>query len=337
MNLCLCLETGPWNQVSKVAEACEAAGITAVAPADSPLLRRELYLSCAAALLSTQNTRVITSVTNPIVRHPSVTASSALSLAELAPGRIAIGIATGDSAVWGVGLKPAKLNELREYILAVKSLLCGEEASWQGHKFRGQWSSWEPPTAVPIYVACSGPKGLDMAVEVADGLILAMGYAPEDIAYVNELIDQACTRHRRDRAELDIWWYSEVTFSQERELGESGSLIWFAQWLVMGSTKGKRIPEEHEPGLRELVADSFDLTARRKGAERGRALIDRAKQLGIYDWLVSRSARLYCTRDEVRQRMGELRELGVDQWMLFPFGCDGDTFEVIDSVVASSS
>ena len=66
---------------------------------------------------------------------------------------------------------------MREYILAVKALLRGEPAIYRGQTFEQAWSSWEPRD-VPIYVACSGPKVLSMASQVADGVVVTMGFAP---------------------------------------------------------------------------------------------------------------------------------------------------------------
>ena len=111
-----------------------------------------------ACPLETATLLVQTAVTNPVIRHPSVTTGSALSMCELAPGRIVIDIATVACALWGVGLKPSKVAEFYEYIIALKALLHGEEAPWQGVSLRGYWKEFDPPLAPPIYVACSAPK-----------------------------------------------------------------------------------------------------------------------------------------------------------------------------------
>ena len=49
-------------------------------------------------------------LTNPITRHPSVTASSIATVAELAPNRTVLGMGVGDTAVRLAGLKPAKIK-----------------------------------------------------------------------------------------------------------------------------------------------------------------------------------------------------------------------------------
>jgi 5,10-methylenetetrahydromethanopterin reductase len=97
----------------------DRAGVSVLALPDSPAFIRELYVTAAMAATHTERTTIMTGVTNPVSRDPSVTAAALFTLDELAPGRISLGIGTGDSALWGVGKRPAKLARLREYILAV--------------------------------------------------------------------------------------------------------------------------------------------------------------------------------------------------------------------------
>jgi len=316
-NICITVFPQKWSEVTEMAVAAERAGITDIGIVDSPLVSRDLYVSCVAALLQTDKLRVQTAVTNPVTRHPSVTAASALSLCELAPGRVIIGIATGDSALWGVGLKPARVAELCEYIVALKALLRGEQATWAGASFQGHWKEFDPSLAPPVYVACSGPKTVKASAQVADGLIIAeMGYTPEDIAHVMALIDEGCAAVGRDPTKLDLWWGSDMRFSDSAADATAVGVTASSVWLTMGSTKGKRIPEGFVPKLRELHADTHNLETYADG--RGEVLVERARKLGVYDWLLERSARLYGSPDDVRSRMSELGELGVKNWYLWP-------------------
>ena len=103
-------------------KACEDAGLYIVGAADSQNLMREIYVSLAACALNTSHAKIMTYATNPVTRHPTVTAGAFVALDELAPGRMMMGIATGDSAMWSMGRKPAKLQALRDYMIAVKAL-----------------------------------------------------------------------------------------------------------------------------------------------------------------------------------------------------------------------
>src|SRR5262245_16800670 len=259
MSLGLIVHGVPWPQLVGLAKACEDAGIDAIGLIESPLLDRDVYLACAACALGTSRTRIMTTVTNPVTRHPSVTAAAMLALADLAPRRVTIGIGPGDSALWSVGLKPATIAELRDYVVALKALSRGEEAQWRGQSFRRTWAGWSDSIDVPIYVACAGPKGLRSAVPVADGVIVSMGFATEDIANVRRLIEEGCAEVGRRPDELDVWWYSEVTFAESLEAAMESGFRRFAQWLTMGSMAHKRIPEPLGPLLRELMGARHDI------------------------------------------------------------------------------
>ena len=322
----------PLMEVAKWWQACDAGGLKMVGVPDSPALLRELYVSATLCALSTSRIQVLTSVTNPLTRHPSVTAAALMSLNELAPGRIACGIATGDSAIWGVGLKSAKVETLRNYILAVKALLRGEAATWRGTTFKAEWSAWSPPVEVPIYVACSGPKVLRMAAEVADGMLVTMGFAPADIEGVQRIIAEGAAAAGRAASDLDVWWNASVTFAESPAAAMESTFGWGAQWLTMGSLEGKGIPDEYKEALLELNADTHDLTNSYKTPGRGRALVERAKKLGLHDWLIERSPRLWGTAADINARLAELAGQGLHNWVFYVGGPGFDRMTVIDRV-----
>ena len=83
---------------------------------DSQSLFRELYVSCALAAINTKRVRLGPRVSNPLTRHPAVTGGAIASVDELAPGRVFLGLGTGDSAILNLGLRPAKMAQMREYI-----------------------------------------------------------------------------------------------------------------------------------------------------------------------------------------------------------------------------
>ena len=100
---------------------------------DSPALFRETWTTLAAVARDTERIRLGTWVTNPLSRHPLVTAAAAATVDDLAPGRVYIGIGAGGTGVWHLGMETAKLAELEAYILAVRGLLETGSATWNGH------------------------------------------------------------------------------------------------------------------------------------------------------------------------------------------------------------
>ena len=322
------------SEAPEMARAAERAGVSAINMPDSPLLYPDVYLSCAASLMATSELGVQTGVTNAVTRHPSVTAGSARSLSELGPNRTAIGIATGDSSCWGAGLKSARIAELREYVVALRALLRGEEATWRGATFRGHWPDHDPSLAPPVYVACSGPKVLKASAQVADGLIIAeMGYTPEDITRVRSIIEQGCAEVDRNPEELEIWWATQVAFGDDVE-ALTENAIGATHWLIAGNPEEKGIPDGFLPKLKQLHFDTHDLAAFTDPTH-WELQGQRARELGVYDWLVERSARLFGSPEDVRKRMDELRNYGVENWGVALVGSAGlaAELEILGSVI----
>ena len=323
---------GPLRDSVSWWQACEKAGIDMYGVADSPIQRPDLYVASTLCALNTDRMRIASCVTNPVTRHPSVTASCLRALDELAPGRIAMGIATGDSALWGVGLKPATVASLREYILAVKGLIRGEAVSYRGQNFKSQFPEGPEPANIPVYVACSGPKVLKMASQVADGLIVTMGFSPEDISYVRGIIEEGCAEVGRNPDELDIWWNAYIVFAPSVEEAMEKSLGWSMSWITMTTLNGKGIPEEYKEPLRRLTWDNHDLTAAYKTTNRHSALVERAKEVGLYDWLISRSPRLFGTPDDIGARLEELAETGLTNWMFYITPRDSGRYDLLEKL-----
>ncbi|HTE83218.1 MAG TPA: LLM class flavin-dependent oxidoreductase [Dehalococcoidia bacterium] len=295
-------------------QACERAGIERIGLGDTPALARELYVSLTDCALTTERIGIMPSVTNPVSRDPAVTAAALYSLAELAPGRLcALGIGTGDSALWGTGIRMASVGVLREYILAVRGLLQGKEVAYQERRFRAAWAS--APVDIPIYVACAGPKVLHMAAQVADGLILAMGYAPENLEFVHETILAACAEIGRDPADLDLWWNASAQFAGSVDEALEAGVQLGASWLTAGGAQGKQIPDRYRAPLIEFTRDAHDLEFMYRTPDRNTILMQRARALGIYDWLLERTARLWGTPADIARRLRELRSLGLDNWV----------------------
>jgi 5,10-methylenetetrahydromethanopterin reductase len=143
---------------------------------DSHLLFHEVYTLLGALAVSTKKVRLGTAVTNPLTRHPTVTAAAFATLAELSGGRASLGISVGDSALKSMNLEAAPMSVLAETVALCRNLMVGETVSFgEGKTARLQHLG----PSVPIYVAATGPKMLALAGRIADGVILMNGIAPE--------------------------------------------------------------------------------------------------------------------------------------------------------------
>jgi probable F420-dependent oxidoreductase len=160
----------PENARKLVAQA-ENAGFTYCWFYDSHILWRESYPAMAMCMEHTKKMRFGPCVTNPNTREWSQAASLFGSLAKQSGGRFDMGVGRGDSAVRVMGRKPAILKKMDEFIDVVKGLIRGEERQYGDVPNPIQFP-WAEGYELPVWVAAYGPKALDSAGRMGDGLIL---------------------------------------------------------------------------------------------------------------------------------------------------------------------
>jgi 5,10-methylenetetrahydromethanopterin reductase len=158
----------PLPEVADFAKSVEDMGFDTVSLTDSPMLWRDSMAALAVIAMRTERIALSTAVTNPITRPPVMLASSCRTVAELAPGRFRLGLATGDSAVLLAGSRPARLVEFREAVRIIRDALAGRAP----FESAPNTTMVDPPAQhVPIFCAADGPKMLALAVEIGDGVI----------------------------------------------------------------------------------------------------------------------------------------------------------------------
>ncbi len=163
------------------ARLAESLGYERVWAYDSPALYGDVWVAVARVAEATERIGVGTAVAVPSLRHPMVTASAIATLAELAPGRLAVAFGTGFTARLAMGRKAMRWADLARYVEQVRALLRGVTAEIEGARCELIYSPGfgpPPPIDVPLLVAPVGPKGFAVAHEVADGVVL-VGLPPE--------------------------------------------------------------------------------------------------------------------------------------------------------------
>jgi 5,10-methylenetetrahydromethanopterin reductase len=178
---------------AEMAEA-EALGYDRLGIWDSPALFREPWVTLASVARDTKRIRLGTWVTNPVSRHPLVTASAMATLEDLAPGRTYLGIGAGGTGVWHLGAREATLDTLRAHIGAIRGLLGAGRAMYGGAEARMEWGRG---LHVPIIMSAHGPRSLRLAGEVADGVVVGLGITPEVVRGSLALIAEGAERAGR--------------------------------------------------------------------------------------------------------------------------------------------
>ena len=274
----------PDGVAAEAAEA-EALGFDRIGVWDSPALFREPWVTLGAMARTTERIRLGTWVTNPLSRHPVVTASAAATVDDLAPGRVYIGIGAGGTGVWHLGMKTAKLAELEEYVLAVRSLLTDGEAEYRGETVRLPWAAGR---RIPIVVSAHGPQALRAAGKVGDGVIVGLGVTPEVVAGSLELLEEGARSAGRSRSDLDVWftcfWFVDEEPGVAARRGAWAATAFslhFARWGV----EGRFVPEELQEGVVEL-GRAYDLVTHGAVPPEQQAEYARlANELGVGEYL----------------------------------------------------
>jgi 5,10-methylenetetrahydromethanopterin reductase len=196
--------TDPMPQLLSLIQDVEAAGFDGVGVLDSQLLCRDTFVTLAIAATRTSHLALFPAVTNPLTRHVSVLAGGMRSLEEVAPGRVSCVIGSGYTSASTIGRKAATLAEMREAILALQELLDGREVDFHGRRGRLQFASGR--RSIPILMAASGPKAIELAGEVADGVMLMVGYTPGIVTAALEHLERGARRSGRHVEDLEIVW-----------------------------------------------------------------------------------------------------------------------------------
>lgn len=309
------------DELRVLAHDSEAAGFTLLALGDSQSLFREVYASLALAAMSTSTIRLATGVSNVLTRHPAVIASSAATISEISGGRFILGLGTGDSAVYNLGLKAVTRAQLTESIAMLRQLLRGEWASYDGHDIHTRWASHN----VPIYVTAEGPKTLRLAGAIADGIIVGSGLLPEVVSGSLALIEVGAVEAGRSLDDIDVWFFAKSNLGDSDEIAVHGikmALAASGNHAFRFHREGKWIPPEIIGQIEQLV-DRYRPSEHEQIGDTSNARI--SDDLGLTDYLASRFA-VAGSPDSVVRRMQELEAVGVQKLLLAGINPDPKDF-----------
>jgi len=176
----------PIRQGMELAQYAEARGFEAVWQAESRLVR-DAIVPMAAYAAVTEKIKIGSGVINNWTRNIGLLAATFLTLDDLAPDRIICGIgAWWDPLARNVGIERRKpLKAMRETIVVMKQLLRLERVTFHGefHHVDGieldVVHGRREPRNVPIYIGATGAKMMELAGEIADGVVLNYCVPPE--------------------------------------------------------------------------------------------------------------------------------------------------------------
>jgi len=242
--------TSPMPQLMRLIQEIEAAGFDGVGILDSQLLCRDTFVTLGQAATHTSRLTLFPAVTNPFTRHASVLASAIQTVEELAPERVKFVIGTGYTSASTIGRKPATLADMRACVGTVRALLAGQAFDFEGTPGRLGYASGR---RIPVLMAASGPKAIEVAGEIADGVLLLVGFNRGIVETALGYLERGARRAGRRLDDLEIIWAvrtgTAATAEEARRLARPtavhwGILRWGGHWL---GPAGLRLPKLEVP------------------------------------------------------------------------------------------
>jgi coenzyme F420-dependent glucose-6-phosphate dehydrogenase len=203
-----------------------------------------------------QRIRIGTSVTTPTLRyHPAMLAQAFATLGCLAPGRIFLGVGSGESLneVPPLGIEwpgfRERLGRLREAVDLIRLLWREERVSYDGRWYHTRLATVydRPSEPVPILIAAGGPRAARYVGEAGDGFITTSGKPPE--LYADQLLpalEQGAREAGRDPQALERMLEVKISYDADRRRAVADCAFWAVLALPAEDKQGVDDPMELE-------------------------------------------------------------------------------------------
>ena len=303
--------TEPLQKMIHLAQVSEESGYSHIWVGDSHLIWREAYINMTAMLLNTTKVQFGTGVTNPLTRHPSVLASAYATLEEYAPGRMIVGIGLGDSSVETMGLKPSTLANFEKSLEQMRELFAGKEAQLPSGKIHLLHPC---KRKVPIYIAASGPKMLELSGRIADGIIILVGVADDYIAHAREKIAVGAQAAGRKLADISLVLWVPCAVSESASAKD-------AVKAHVARVVAHPLPYVLDPNEQKVLEEI------RKTYDYYHHMDQQANHAEVIpDWLVEKFA-IAGTVDQCRAQIERIKKSGIQQIAIIPYAPPGGSRE----------
>lgn len=292
----------PIVDIVQCARAAEEAGFGFISVAES--FYRDGAALAAAIACNTRTIRLGTSVLPIYTRTPFQLAMAVVTLDELSSGRmgylgLGLGYRNRTADYFGITIE-RPLERMREYVEIIRLLLSGSDAGYQGKFF--QFKSFPKlvgePLRIPIYFGSSGSRMLQLAGEVADGVILNSIATPAHIHHARNMLKRGAEIVGRDPAKSAI--AASVIYAVAENVAEAAQAAKEDILFYLGYPEINPLLEQS--GFMEEAQ-----TIRRVNRERGKA-----EALALISERMLESLAIYGEAQHCRAKLGELIGAGLD-------------------------
>ena len=309
------------KRTASIAGIAEEMGFASLRFVDSQNLAPEVWGHLMVAANATTRIQLGPGVSNSITRDPALTAGSALSLQVESDGRAVLGIGRGDSSVQRIGKEPDAVSRFERYLAMVQAYLSGETVDRDGFASRLEWLPHVNVPKVPLEVAATGPRVIEVAARHAERICFAVGADPTHVGAAIAHARAAAAAAGRDPNSLRYGAFVNCVLHDDVAVARDalrGSVATFARFSAMRGSPLAQLPAPLQRTVEYLRAH-YDM--------REHTRVDAAHVAGIDDAFVDWFA-IAGPIERALPRFRALEALGLDFLHVVP-GSTGVAREVV--------
>ena len=191
---------------------------------------KNVYETLALIASETETIKMGPGVTNPYVRSPAISASAIATIDEISEGRATFGIGPGDKATFDAlgSVRTRPESTIKAEIADINTLVAGEKTE-AGAALGGVKKVQD---AIPIYMGAQGPKMLETAGEIADGVLINASY-PKDYQAAIPMIKKGLAAAGGDKS-FDVGAYTATSIGPDSDAAKNAAKIVVA-FIAAGS------------------------------------------------------------------------------------------------------
>jgi 5,10-methylenetetrahydromethanopterin reductase len=245
---------------------------------------------------------------NFVTRNPGVVAAGIVPIQILSEGRAICNVASGDSAVAAANRHRQRIAEMERDIGYLRTWLENGVVDYGHYQARLEWADGLSWPKLPIQMACSGPRAIDLAARKADRICLGVGTNNERVAWALDIIAKGLAAAGRERDSIRVGLFAPIAITPDRATGRAAIRTKVSAWAHMQSGKGTDLSQQPEILRRVTTAlrDNYDYSFHRPDAPAENPNSDLCDE-EFGDWMGIGGPPSY-----IEDRLGELVELGVD-------------------------
>jgi 5,10-methylenetetrahydromethanopterin reductase len=187
--------------------------------ADVALLARDIVPFLTLAAANTTHVKIGPAVFHPFVRHPAYSANTMAVLDVISHGRAVLGMGMGGGEiVQELGLPPASMAELRDWVRVTRELLTGRATTCDGGRYALRDARLRFPASrpIPVYIAATGPKMLALGGELAEGVYALVGVHPAAVTYAVQQVRAGAAAGGKDPKAVEVGMYAYTAVARDR-------------------------------------------------------------------------------------------------------------------------